>query len=115
MSRRKIIKTNLTFDDETFSEDYDSTKQSNNADDETSMDPKNMFNVLNMENHIEQKLEQIANENKEKTKSDSKSAYRLAKDINTPSQDDIEKTKMCAHTVVKQVILNIFAKNQRKR
>ena len=57
MSRRKLVSTNLTFDEENFSDSTDSTNLSDNTDDEINMDPKNMLNVLNMETKPEEKLE----------------------------------------------------------
>ena len=90
MSRRKIVSTNLTFDEENFSDSTDSTNLSDNTDDEINMDPKNMFNVLNVETKPEEKLEQKEDENKEETKNDTKSTGRTTKDTNTLSKDDIE-------------------------
>ena len=79
MSRRKIVSTNLTFDEENFSDSTDSTNLSDNTDDEIDMDPENMLNVLNMETKPEEKLEQNGDENKEETKIDTKSTDRQQK------------------------------------
>ena len=91
MSRRKIVSTNLTFDEENFSDSTDSTNLSDNTDDEINMDPKNMLNVLNMETKPEEKLGQNGDENKEEMKIDTKSTDRPTTETNTLSKDDIER------------------------